>query len=95
VLLPSDTHRKPITFITAVLLPSVTNLLTLPHIIRMIKSRRMRGAGYVVHMGEKRKAYGILMGKPEGKRPQGRPRHWWEDNIKMDLRGRMGWYGLD
>jgi hypothetical protein len=61
----------------------------------MIKSKRMRGAGYVVHMEEKRNAYGILMGKPEGKTPQGRPRHWWEDNIKMDLRGRMGWNGLD
>jgi hypothetical protein len=62
--------------------------------IRMIKSRRMRGAGYVAHMGEKRNAYGSLMGKPGGNRPQGRPRHRCEDNIKIDLRDRMGWYGL-
>jgi hypothetical protein len=46
-------------------------------------------------MGEIRNAYRILVGKPEGKRPLGRPRRVWEDNIKMDLRERMGWYGLD
>jgi hypothetical protein len=45
-------------------------------------------------MGEKRNAYKILVGKPEGKRPLGRPRRRWVDNIKMDL-GEMGWYGLD
>jgi hypothetical protein len=46
-------------------------------------------------MGEKRNAYMILVGKPEGKRPLGRQRCRWVDNIKMDLRDRMGWYGLD
>jgi hypothetical protein len=46
----------------------------------------MRGVGYVARMGEKRNAYRILMGKLEGKRPLGRPRHRWEDNIRMDLR---------
>jgi hypothetical protein len=62
----------------------------------MIKSRRMRWAGHVARMGEKRNAYRILVGKPEGKRPPGRPRRRWVDNIKMDLReiGLMVWIGL-
>jgi hypothetical protein len=60
----------------------------------MIKSRRMRWAGHVSRMGEKRNAYRILVGKPEGKRPLGRPRCRWVENIKMDLR-EIGWYGLD
>jgi hypothetical protein len=51
----------------------------------MIKSRRMRWAGHVGGMGEKRNAYRILVGKPEEKRPQGRPRCRWVDNIEMDL----------
>jgi hypothetical protein len=49
-------------------------------------SRRMRGTGHVARMGEKRNAYRILVGKPEGKRPLGRPRRRWVGNIKMDLR---------
>jgi hypothetical protein len=53
---------------------------------RMIKSRRMRRAGHVVRMGEKRNVYRILVGKPEGKRPLGIPRSRWVDNDKMDLR---------
>jgi hypothetical protein len=57
---------------------------SLLHIIQMIKVRGMRWAGHVVHMGERRDAYRVLVGKPEGKRPLGRPRHTWEDNIKMD-----------
>jgi hypothetical protein len=60
----------------------------------MIKSRRMRWAGHVARIGEKRNAYRILVGKPEGKRPLGRPRRRWVDNIKMDLR-EVGWEGLD
>jgi hypothetical protein len=56
----------------------------------MIKSRRMRWAGYVARMGAKRNAYRILLGSPEGKRPLGRPRRRWEDNIKMHLR-EIGW----
>jgi hypothetical protein len=52
----------------------------------MIKSRRMRWEGHVARMGEKRNACRILVGKPEGKRPLGRPRRRWVDNIKMDLR---------
>jgi hypothetical protein len=60
-----------------------------PNIIRIIKSRRMRWAGHVARMGEKRNAYRILAGKPEGKRPLGRPRRRWVDNIKIDLREQM------
>jgi hypothetical protein len=56
----------------------------------MIKSRRMRWVGHVARIGEKWNAYRILVGKPEGKRPLGRPRHMWMDNIKMDLR-EIGW----
>jgi len=56
-----------------------------PNIFRVIKSRRMRWAGHVARMGERRGVYRVLAGKPEGKRPLGRPRHRWEDNIKMDL----------
>jgi hypothetical protein len=64
-----------------------------PRITRMIKSRRMRWAGHVARMGEKRNAYSILVGNPEGKRPLGRPIHRWVDNIKMDLR-EIGWGGM-
>jgi hypothetical protein len=52
----------------------------------MMNSRRMTWAGYVARIGEKRNAYRILVGKPEGKRPLGRPRRRWVDNIKIDLR---------
>jgi len=55
------------------------------NIVRMIKSRRIRWAGYVVHMGQKKSIYRVLVGKPERKRPLGRPRRRWEDSIKMDL----------
>jgi hypothetical protein len=61
-----------------------------PNIIRVITSRRLRWAGHVARMGERRGAYRALMGKPEGRRPLGRPRRRWEDNIKMDLR-EVGW----
>jgi hypothetical protein len=54
-------------------------------IVRVIKSRRMRWAGHVAHRGEERDAYRVLVGKPEGKRPLGRPRRRWVDNIRMDL----------
>jgi hypothetical protein len=56
----------------------------------MIKSRRMRWAGHAARMGETRNAFRILVGKPEGKRPLGRPRRRWVDNIKMVL-GEIGW----
>jgi hypothetical protein len=54
-------------------------------IIRIIKSRRMRWAGHVARIGEKRNAYRLLVGKPDGKSPLGRPRRRWVDNIRMDL----------
>jgi hypothetical protein len=63
-------------------------------IIRIIKSRRMRWAGHVALIGDNRNAYRILVRKPEGKKPLGRQRCRWVDNIKMDLR-EMGWDGLD
>ena len=60
-------------------------LYSVPNIVRMVKSRRMRQAGHVARMGEGRGAHRVLVGKPEGKRPLGRPRRRWEYNIKMDL----------
>jgi hypothetical protein len=65
-------------------------LYSSPNIIRQIKSRRMRWAGHVARMGEDRKVYKIFMGKPEGKRPLGRPRRRWDKEIRMDLR-EIGW----
>jgi hypothetical protein len=70
------------------------NLYSSPSIIRIIKSRRMRWACHVSRMGDKRKAYRLLVGKPEGRRPLGRPRRRWVDNIKMDLL-EIGWSGVD
>ena len=60
-------------------------LYSSPNIVRVIKSRRMRWAGHVAHMGEGRGVYRVLVGKPKGKRLLGRPRRRWEDNIRMDL----------
>ena len=66
--------------------------------MRVIKSRRMRLAGHVVRVGEERGAYRVLVGKPEGKRPLGRPKRRWVDNIRMDLQevgcGYVDWIGL-
>jgi hypothetical protein len=64
----------------------LNNLYSSPDIIRQVKSRRMRWVGHVARMGEERKVYKVLVGKPEGKRPLGRPRRRWEDEIRMDLR---------
>ena len=63
----------------------LSDLYSLPNIVRVVKSRRMRWAGHVAYMGEGRGVYRVLVGKPEGKRPLGGPRRRWEDNIKMDL----------
>jgi hypothetical protein len=62
------------------------SLYSSPNIVRVIKSRRMRWARQVARMGKGRGAYRVLVGRPEGKRPLGRPRRRWEDNILMDLR---------
>jgi hypothetical protein len=60
----------------------------------MIKSRRMRWIGHIARMGKKRKAYRVLVSKPDGNRPLGRPRRRWVYNIKIDLR-EIRWDGLD
>ena len=74
------------------------NDLYSPNIVRVIKSRRMRWAEHVARMGGSRGVYRVLVGKSEGKRPLGRPRRRWEDNIKMDLQemecGDMDWIEL-
>jgi hypothetical protein len=62
------------------------SLYSSPKIVTVIKLRRMRWAGHVARMGEGRGVYRILVGRPEGKRPLGRPRRRWEHNIKRDLR---------
>jgi hypothetical protein len=66
------------------------SLYSSPSIVRVIKARRMRWAGHVARMGEVRGAYIILVGRSEGRRPLGRPRLRWEDNIKIDLREGFG-----
>ena len=72
----------------------LNDLYSSPNIFRVIKSRRMRWAGHVARMGERRGLYRVLVGKPEGNRPLGRPRLRWEDNIKMDLQ-EVGCAGVD
>jgi len=76
----------------------LNDLYSSSNIVRVIKSRRMGWAGHVVCMGERRGVYRVLMGKPEGKRPLGRPKRRREDSIKMDLQevecGAMGWISL-
>jgi len=75
----------------------LNDLYSLPNIVQVVKSRRMRWAGHMERMGEDRGVHRVLVGKPEGKRPLGRPRHRWED-IKMDLQevegGRGDWMEL-
>jgi len=76
----------------------LNGLYSSPIAVRVIKSRRMRWAGHVAHMGEERVVYRVLVGKSEGRRQLGRPRRRWVDNIRMDLQevvcGYMDWIGL-
>jgi hypothetical protein len=76
----------------------LNDLYSLPNIVRVVKSRRMRWAGRVARMGEEGGLYRVLVGKPERKRPLGRPRRRWVDNIKMDVQevgaGRGDWMEL-
>jgi hypothetical protein len=72
----------------------LNDLYSLPNIFRVIKLRRMRWAGCVARMGERRDVYRVLVGKPEGKRPLGRPRRKWEGNIRMDV-WEVGCKGMD
>jgi hypothetical protein len=68
----------------------ISDLYSLPNILRVTKSRRMRWAWHVQRMGDGRSVHMILLGKPERKRPLGRPTRRWEDNIQMDLQ-ELGW----
>ena len=76
----------------------LNDLYSSPNIVRVIKSRRMRWAGHVARMDEERGVHKVLVGKPEVKRPLGRPRRRWVDTIRMDLQevgcGYMDWIGL-
>jgi len=96
--------QNTISFLSQVKVSKILSVATMcdlycsPNNVRVIKSRRMRWAGHVARMGEEREVYRILLGKPEGKRPLGRPRGRWVDNIRMDLQevgcGYMDWIGL-
>jgi hypothetical protein len=72
----------------------LNDMYSSPNFVRVIKSRRMRWAGHVTRMGERRGLFRVSVGKPEGKRPLGRPRHRREDNIKIDLQ-EVGCEGMD
>jgi len=72
----------------------LNDLYCSPNIVRAIKSRRMRWAGHVARKGDRRNAYGVLVEKPEVKRPLGRPRRRWDDNIKIDIQ-EVGCRGMD
>jgi len=76
----------------------LNDLYSSPNIVLVIKSRRMKWAGHVARMGEDRGVYRVLVGKPEGRRPLGRPRRRWVNNIRMDLQevgcGHMDWIEL-
>jgi hypothetical protein len=72
----------------------LNDLYSSTNLVRVIKSKRMRRAGHIAHMGERRGIYRVFIEEPEGKRPLGRPRCRWEDNIKMYLQEVGAWTGL-
>ena len=76
----------------------LNDLYCSPNTFRVVTSRRIRWAGHVARIGEMRGVYRVFVGKPEGKRPLGRPKRRWEDNIKMDIQevvcGGVGWIDL-
>jgi hypothetical protein len=72
----------------------LNDLSSSQHSIRVLKSSRLRWAGHAARVGEGRGAYQSLVGRPEGRRPLGRPRRRWEDNIKMEIR-EVGWGGMN
>jgi hypothetical protein len=101
--MPSSKYRQLRTIVAFYRYHLVTewhynDLYLLPNIVRVVKSRRMRWAGRVARMGEDRIVYRVFVGKPEGKRPSGRPRRRWENNITMVLQevggGRGNWMEL-
>jgi hypothetical protein len=83
------TLKEQFAFIVAMHNEEFHDLYSSPSIIRIMKARRIRWAGYIVRMGENRNAYRLSVGKPEGQMPLGRPRRRWLDNIRMDL-GEVG-----
>jgi len=89
---------KIIIIIIIIIMEELNGLYSSPNIVRVIKSRRMRLAGHVARMCEERVVYRVLVGKPKGKRPLGRHRRRWVDNIRMDIEevgcGYMDWIGL-
>ena len=89
---------RPIFIFVQVHNEELNDVYSSPNIVRVIKSRRMRRAGHVARMGEERGVYRVLVGKPEGRRPLGRPRRRWADNIRTDLQEvgcvYMDWIGL-
>ena len=72
----------------------LNDMYSSPNIVQVIKERKIRWVGHAACMGESKGVYRVLLGKPEGKRPLGRPRHRWQDNIKMDLQ-EVGCEGMD
>ena len=98
-IINTHTHTHTHTHIYIYHNEELNDLYFSPNIVRVIKSRRMRWAGHVARMGEERGGvYRVLVGKPEGRKPLGRPRRRWVDNIRMDLQevgcGYMDWIGL-
>ena len=77
--------QSRVEFYESMYMEELNDLYCSPNIVRLVKSKRLRWAGHVARMEEGRVVYKVLVGKPEGKRPLGRPRRRWEDNIKMDL----------